>query len=255
MVSEVAAQQPGALQLGAVLERQGRLSEQLADHIEQAISGGSLEVGASIPSERVLAEQFGVSRTVVREAVRSLVARGLLDVRAGAGTVVTIPTAPEVARAMTLLLSAGSPRLGWEKVSEVRRIVEVEIAGIAATRHDPENLAELAAAVEAIGAEDVGRADFVHFDVEFHRVLARATGNELLVIIEESIGQVLTQVRQAAYEVPGAIRSAHHHHARLLAAVRRRDASGARLAMRRHLDASDRILRRVPEPPSRFNGR
>ena len=69
--------------LGAAIEREGSLSERLAARIEEAIGTGELLIGTPFPSERLVAEQFGVSRTVVREAVRTLVARGLLDVRLG----------------------------------------------------------------------------------------------------------------------------------------------------------------------------
>jgi GntR family transcriptional repressor for pyruvate dehydrogenase complex len=232
------------MELGTI-ERKGSLSERLARMLEEGIATGALEVGAPIPSERMLAEEFRVSRTVVREAVRALVAKGLLDVRTGSGTVVTLPTAPDVAKAMSLVLMTHNDKLPYNKVSEARRIIEVEVAGLAAERRSAEDLVLLQTAVDGLVGDALTREEFVRFDMEFHRDLARATGNELLLILEESIAHVLSRVREAAFDVEGAVQSAHHHHARLLAAVKRGDAQAAQLAMKRHLSASDRILRRV----------
>lgn len=232
-------------QLKSAIERGPSLSTRLAERLEEAISDGVLALGTGIPSERELAEQFAVSRTVVREAVRTLVAKGLLDVRAGAGTVVTFPSLPDISRSVSMILGTAVSKLPYEKVSEVRRLLELEIAGLAAERRNDADLAMLEAAVDALVAGEMTREEFVDADMDFHLSLARATQNELLVILADSVAHVMIRVRQAAFDVPGTVRSAHYYHARLLSAVKRGDGPAARSVMKSHLTTSDRLLRKV----------
>lgn len=240
---------PGFMTIGAAIERQGSLSERLAAHIESAIGAGELAIGSPIPSERAVAEQFGVSRTVVREAVRALVARGLLEVRAGAGTVVTNPSLPHVASSITLLMSTSTSisKFPYEKVIEARRVLEVEIAGLAAERRTVEDLAALTEAVESVKAKDLSLERFVEVDMAFHRGLAKATQNELLEILADSVANVMIRVRAAGFEIPGTVSGAAYYHARILAAVRRNDSDASREAMRRHLASAKRALAKVRE--------
>jgi GntR family transcriptional regulator, transcriptional repressor for pyruvate dehydrogenase complex len=233
--------------LGAVMERQGSLSERLASRIEAAIGSGELQIGSPIPSERLVAEQFGVSRTVVREAVRALVARGLLEVRAGAGTIVTNPSLPHVASSITLLMSTSTSKLPYEKVIEARQVLEVEIAGLAAARRTDEDLDALNTALEELKVEDLKLERFVEVDMAFHRGLAKATQNELLEILADSVAHVMIRVRAASFEIPGTVSGAVHHHSRILAAVRRSDSDASRLAMKRHLEGAKRALAKVRE--------
>jgi GntR family transcriptional regulator, transcriptional repressor for pyruvate dehydrogenase complex len=233
--------------LGVAIEREGSLSERLAARIEAAIGSGELQVGTPFPSERLVAEQFGVSRTVVREAVRTLVARGLLDVRAGAGTIVTNPSLPHVASSITLLMSTSTSKFPYEKVIEARRVLEVEIAGLAAERRTEVDLLALGAAAEALRVEDLELERFVEADMAFHRGLAKATQNELLEILADSVAHVMIRVRAASFEIPGTVSGARYHHGRILAAVRRGDGQASRLAMKRHLAGANRALAKVRE--------
>ena len=93
-----------------------------------------LQVGDRLPSERELGEQFGVSRTVVREAVRALVAKGIIEVRSGSGLRVAAVDAAAVSESMSLYLRGGA--FDFEKVHEVRALLEMHIAGLAAERGD-----------------------------------------------------------------------------------------------------------------------
>src|SRR5687768_18134604 len=110
--------------------REPRLSDKVADMMLETILSRRLEVGDRLPSERELGEQFGVSRTVVREAVRALVAKGVIEVRSGSGLRVAAVDAAAVTESMSLYMRGGT--LDFEKVHEVRALLEVHIAGIAA---------------------------------------------------------------------------------------------------------------------------
>src|SRR4029434_1284654 len=116
--------------------REATLANRVTKEIEGLIIDGRIEMGRRLPSERDLADQFGVSRTVVREAVRGLVAKGLLEVRPGSGTIVRSPTCGAVTQSLTLFLLAGQSdlELDYTNVHEIRRVLEIEIAGLAAER-------------------------------------------------------------------------------------------------------------------------
>ena len=118
--------------------REPRLSDKVADMMLETILSRRLEVGDRLPSERELGEQFGVSRTVVREAVRALVAKGVIEVRSGSGLRVAAVDAAAVSESMSLFLRGGS--IDFEKVHEVRTLLEVHIAGVAAERATDEDV-------------------------------------------------------------------------------------------------------------------
>jgi GntR family transcriptional repressor for pyruvate dehydrogenase complex len=220
------------------IEREASLASRVTAHLERLIIDSHLRPGDRLPSERHLAEQFAVSRTVIREAVRSLAARGLLDVRSGSGTVVGALPFDSAAESMGLLLNLGitSGRIDLDKVMEVRRMLEVEIAGLAACRSTPEDVAALVAILSEAesGLED--EETFVRTDVNFHAALARATHNELFLVLLASIGDVLVQLRRLGWRTPGAAARALAYHRQVLQSVEAGDMNGARQAMDAHMD-------------------
>ncbi len=135
--------------------REPRLSDKVADMMLSTILSNRLYVGDRLPSERELGEQFGVSRTVVREAVRALVAKGVIEVRSGSGLRVAAVDAAAVSESMSLYLRGAS--VDFEKVHEVRALLEVHIAGAAAERATEEDLARLRAVHERMQRRGRGR--------------------------------------------------------------------------------------------------
>ena len=125
-----------------------------------------LNVGDRLPSERELGEQFGVSRTVVREAVRALAAKGVIEVRTGSGLRVAAVDAAAVRESMSLFLHGIG--LDFEKVHEVRSLLEVHLAGLAAERASDDDIAQLRETHKRMSAAaDVEAASLI--DLEFHR--------------------------------------------------------------------------------------
>ncbi len=118
--------------------REPRLSDKVAELLLETIFRRGLQPGDRLPSERELGEQFGVSRTVVREAVRELAAKGLIEVRTGSGLRVAAVDAAAVSESMSLYLRGGS--VDFARVHEVRRLLEVEIAGLSAERATAEQI-------------------------------------------------------------------------------------------------------------------
>jgi len=119
--------------------------------------------------------------------------------------------------------------------------LEVEIAGHAAERATTDDLAELQTYIDAIEAPTLTLTEFVEADMMFHRVLARATQNDLFLVLLDSISDVLRAVRQVGFPVLGARESGIYHHKQIFARVAARDPEGARAAMAAHMDDSERI--------------
>jgi GntR family transcriptional repressor for pyruvate dehydrogenase complex len=224
--------------------REPRLSDKVADLLLETIHDQGLEPGERLPSERELGEQFGVSRTVIREAVRALAAKGVIDVRTGSGLRVAAVDPATVSESMSLFLR-GRTTLDYPKVHEVRTMLEVEIAGLSAERATRQDLADLTAIYDGMEADDDVEASSRH-DVEFHRAIARATHNELHLLLLDSIGNALLAIRRENLAAGSRADTLALHH-QILERIAARDRDGARDAMREHLDnVADHWRRRQP---------
>jgi GntR family transcriptional repressor for pyruvate dehydrogenase complex len=231
----------------APIARSERLADRVARALTESIVSGRLEPGAKLPTERELCEQFGVSRPVVREAVRSLIAKGLLDDSPRRGHVVSALGRDAVTESITLYLRGR--RLDYTKLMEVRAVVEVENAGRAAECATPADLEALDAAAAALrkglDAEQAAVAD-----VGFHRAIANATGNEFFGVLLDSIRDALITVQLPTLAEPRIVAGAIRHHRRILEQIAKHDRDGARAAMRKHLADAERGMRSV----ARANG-
>lgn len=241
---ERSAERSGPLFSAVVRER--TLSDKVADLLLDSIVSRRLRPGDRLPSERELGDQFGVSRTVVREALRSLAAKGVIEVRSGSGLRVAAVKATAVSEFMNLFLRGRGP-LDYEKVHEVRVAIEVAVARSASERATAEDVDELRRAhhhMEAV-ADDVETASVA--DLEFHRTVAKITHNELYSVMLDSIGDVLLDVRRATIGIPGRPGKASRYHQEILDRIAARDPDGAERAMRAHLDESVSIWRSLAE--------
>jgi GntR family transcriptional repressor for pyruvate dehydrogenase complex len=230
--------------------REPRLSDKVAEMMLETILSKKLEVGERLPSERELGEQFNVSRTVVREAVRALVAKGVIEVRSGSGLRVAAVDAAAVTESMSLYLR-GSP-LDFERVHEVRTLLEVHIAGLAAERATDEDVAQLRIVHERMQGEAGEVEDAARDDLEFHRVIARATQNDLYLLLMDSIGAALIDIRRENLG-SGSMPTTLGQHEAVLERIAAHDAAGARKAMSAHLEGVARWWREhaaTPEPVS-----
>lgn len=227
--------------------RDQSLAEKVTDQIEAMIVADRLPLGDRLPAERELAQQFGVSRTVVRQAIHSLTAKGLLEARSGGGTVVRRPTAAAVAQSLYLFLRSGQAQLDYAQVHEVRRLLEVEIAGLAALRRTTADLAaldgNLREAYANLAHENPAR--FAEIDLSFHATLARATKNVLFELLLDSLGEIMVEVRRSAFAIPDTPARALRFHQAIYAQVQKGDADGARVAMQQHLQEAEETQRKV----------
>lgn len=245
------------------LKREERLSDRVAKQLEDLIIEGVLKTGQRMPPERQLAEMFGVSRTVVREAIHNLTAKGLLELRTGSGSYVSGPSTDSVAESLSLLLRSMEGGLLVEDLHDVRRVLETAIAARAAERATDEDILDLEDTVrrmEEAGDDSEAVADL---DVEFHRGLAIAAHNPLFTILLDAIGELLLTVRRMALRDPENLYKALYHHRVILEKVKSRDPLQAREAMSEHLGEAEDTMRgvlkthedlqslfRVPKSPS-----
>lgn len=229
------------------LQREETLSAQVTEQLEAFLAQRQLAPGMRIPAERELATQFGVSRTVVREAVRALVAKGLLEVKPGSGTLVSTPTAAAVTETMSWFLRPSNSDVDLQKVTEVRRLLEVEIAGLAAERRTESDLESMERIVNDTEGIARSRERFVEWDMAFHSALAAATQNELFLILLDSVVSTLRKVRELGFNVPGTPERARNFHLRILDKVRKGDAEGARAAMLEHMSEAERTMQQGVE--------
>jgi len=220
---------------GIPVEREARLSDKVADSILRTILSRQLKPGAALPSERELGEQYDVSRTVIREAVRALGAQGVVDARAGRGLRVARVGHEKVSTSLALYLH-GQEELPYPKIHQVRNAIELAIAALAAEQTTDEQIETMRELCRQMRAAATSAEEHSRLDVEFHRELARSTGNELFLIVLDSIGDVMLQVRRISFALPGDPAKADREHTAILRAVAAHDPERAREAMRKHLE-------------------
>ncbi|HEY7127330.1 MAG TPA: FadR/GntR family transcriptional regulator [Ktedonobacterales bacterium] len=232
--------------------RSSKVFEQISAQIEQLIISGHLHNGDRLPTERDLADQFHASRTAVREAMKTLAQKGLVEMRPGRGTMVIDGTSQAMQHSLGLLLRLG-PAGSEENLVEVREILEPEIAARAAERASQEHLTALQKAVASMDASLEDATPYIAADNAFHRTLAQATHNALLLTFVDSIVGLLSEQRTHVFSVPGGPARGQVHHKQILEAVRRHDPEAARAAMQAHLhqvraDVETALARREHSP-------
>jgi len=211
-----------------------RLYEQIVRQIEESIQKGELSAGSQLPPERDLAKQFGVSRTAVREAIKALQEKGLVDAFPGRGTFVTTGTPNAMRRSLDRLVNSGEEE-GRAYLVEVRDILEPEIAALAAERADDEALATMREAVKTMDGAAWDSDVYIEADLDFHLALAEAAGNPIVLSLIDSIVGLLREQRLRIFRVEGGPDRGQQHHRRILEAIQRRDPQAARAAMQGHL--------------------
>ncbi len=231
-------------ELFQTVARELTLSDRVTDEIEALIVQSRLQIGDKLPAERELAKQFGVSRTVVREAVRALVAKGMLEVRMGSGTIVCAPSAASVSQSMALYLRGNQRQFDFAHVMEVRSLFEVEIAGLAAERHTADDIQKMSVILKQAVEIDT-REKFIQWDMDFHLLLAHATHNDLFPLLLDSVAEVMRTTRAMAFDIPGAPARSYKYHSAILEQVEKGDRQAARRAMREHLAEAEATLKQA----------
>lgn len=216
-----------------------RLVDRVVDEIQQLIVDKKLKPGMKLPPEREFAEQIGVSRTVVREAVQILDAKGLLQVKHGIGTIVREIGGAQINEPITMLFQTKGITL--ENLHQVRTILEVEIAGIAAKNANQEEVNHLEEVLLDLETSMDDPVKFALGDAAFHHALAKISHNPLLIMVLDSIGGLMKEVRLSVSNYPNLFKTVMPDHREILASVRSKDPHRARQAMRNHLENARKI--------------
>ena len=215
--------------------RTSRLYEQIVQQIEESVLNGSLKPGDQLPAERELAQRLGVSRTAVREAVKALREKGLVEAYSGRGTFVTDGTTQAARQSFDLMVKVGQQE-GAPHLAELRLILEPGIAALAAVRVKEEDLTAMREAVAVMDRAQDDPEAYIEADLDFHLALAETVANPLILSLIDSIVGLLREQRIKIFNVEGGPQRGQVHHKRILEAMERRDAEMARTAMRAHLE-------------------
>jgi len=215
--------------------RTSRLYEQIVRQIEESVLNGSLKPGDQLPAERELAQRLGVSRTAVREAVKALREKGLVEAYSGRGTFITDGTTHAARQSFDLMVKIGQQESSTH-LAELRLILEPGIAALAAERIEEEYLEAMREAVEIMDRAQKDPEAYIEADLDFHLALAEAVANPLILSLIDSIVGLLREQRIKIFNVEGGPQRGQVHHKRILEAMEGRDPEMARSAMRAHLE-------------------
>lgn len=220
-----------------------RLYHSVANRILELIDSGAFPSGSRLPAERELAETFNVSRVSIREAEIALQAQGRLEIKPGSGAYV---------RDGSGLMGRGLPKAGPFELTEARALFESAAAGLAASMISDEALDQLEGYIQAMVAPD-GTVDISHDEADrlFHLTIAQATNNPAIIYTIENMWRMRTEAAklQAVYTQVCDTQAddREREHRAILNALRARDSSGARKAMRAHFTRMIHALLKASE--------
>lgn len=211
------------------------LYEQVAERLREFIDAHQLKPGDRLMSERELAERLGVSRTSVRQALTALRVVGLVDIRHGEGVyLLRSPRELIPSLAAEIVGTEGDYPMIWE----VREAIEVQAARLAARRRDDVDLEQLHAALDQMAADIAAGGDGIDGDRRFHRAIAHAAHNSLLLQLTEQLAEVIDRTSAASLTLSGRPPLSLNAHRAILAAIEQRDETAATEEMRQHVMTS-----------------
>jgi len=220
--------------------RRKKVWEEVAEELQRLIVDGHWQKGEQLPSEIELAKEFGVSRSALREALRSLSSMGLVQIRHGEGNFVWYPEAED-------FLNPLMPRLLADRedvlaIMEARSMVEVKTAMLAAQRATPEMLAEMEKLLEKMEESRYDREKFARYDHRFHKQIALATQNNVIVKIFEAIEVFLVSQQLEIVYYNDAIERGITDHRAIMAAIRAGDPAKAAEEMDAHMERTYKAI-------------
>lgn len=207
--------------------------EEIVKEILQMIQRGDLKPGDQLPTERELMEQLGVSRSSIREALRALSVMNVINIRQGHGTYVSSLDPELLVEHLEFVVSLEDATL--LHLFEVRKMIEVYCAELAAKRIKPDEIIHLQKKLDLNSVRDI--------DTELHREIAELTKNPILIRIYASIDRLSLMSRNRTGSLPGVREQATIDHTRIVKAIIAHDPEEAKLAMMQHLTFVERKLK------------
>jgi GntR family transcriptional repressor for pyruvate dehydrogenase complex len=209
-----------------------KVYELVAGRLVEDIASRRLKPGDPVPAERQLAETLAVGRSSIREALRMVESRGLIA-STGNGTFVVAEYGNPLNASLALLMEMGDGDL--RQLFEVRKVLEVEMAGLAAERRSDEDVERMRRAIEAMDEGLATAERYIAGDLEFHQAVVAATGNRIARSVMHAIRDVMRRALLSIYRIPGSPERSREEHRRILEAVVAGRPDEARARMREHL--------------------
>ncbi|MGQ9676412.1 MAG: FadR/GntR family transcriptional regulator [Chloroflexota bacterium] len=224
--------------------KSNRVYEEVVLQMKKFIAEGRLAPGERLPPERELAERFGVGRNSIREAIRQLELLGLVEVRQGEGTFITEATIENIVTPLSSILLHSAARRN--EVLDFRKLLEPGIAGLAATRATPENIAKIEALLHQFedfhASPESPLSLAMELDTQFHYAIAEASQNGLISWVLDAVMGLLRDFRQQLLEEIFRSSSSVEAHQAIFHAIKARDSHLAYEAMKRHLEYLEKHL-------------
>ena len=223
-----------------------KIYEEIVEQLKELITSGELKPGDKLPSEREMAESLGVSRASVREALTTLEAIGILDIRSGEGTYVKKTSSSQTFEPLALVLAV--ERNPGAQLMEVRRVLESESAALAAIRATPEDLEKIEESLEKMkSAAAIPLA--VEFDLKFHFAIAEATKNTILLRMMNTVADLMHHTfrndREALYANPQHKKQIIRQHEAIFQAIKEHKPDEAKLKMLEHIDGIEKGIEKI----------
>ena len=212
--------------------KQRKLPEQIADRLREMIIQEEMKAGSKLPAEGELMVRFGVSRSTVREAVKILQTEHIVDIRQGQGTFLC--ATPGLAEDPLGLRFADQEELIGQLL-ETRLLIEPAVAALAAQRRKDSHLAEMKTLLDKMDNAYLHGEDYTVFDVEFHSIVARCTGNEVIERLLPTIHESIRAGYQHTRRVEGSYQRASQCHLEMYRAIMDQNSDRARQAAQRHM--------------------
>lgn len=211
------------------------ISQEVVSSLREMIHRGEIKAGDKLPPERDLAKLLNVSRPTLRAGIRSLVAIGVLQSKQGAGTFVVNNEGPPSLDGNQLQLLASLRGFTSTEMFEARIALEMAVAGLAAERATPEILASLAEELAGIFASMDEPEQFLIHDMNFHQLVAAASGNRILTSLMNMVATILFDARSKTVKRAKDLKESAEMHRLIYRAIRDKNVENARTAMREHL--------------------
>jgi GntR family transcriptional repressor for pyruvate dehydrogenase complex len=213
---------------------------EVMNNLEQMIMDESLKIGDKLPSEHVLAQRFGVSRNVLREAIKGLNERGLIDVKPGKGVFVAKPTLKMFIDMFNRLLVLGG--ISATHLYEIRLPLEVMCAGLAAQRATKVHIERLKELVQQMPKAAENIDDWCDIDIQFHLTISEASANPLIHSILDPLRGLLVKLSAAGYRRKGEVTIGLEAHRKIFRAIESGDKTAAENAMTEHILRSEEVV-------------
>ena len=233
---------PVALKSDFETIRRDKVYEGVAKQIERLILK-KLQPGDKLPSERELAETLGVSRSSIRDAIRSLELMGMVEPRQGAGTIVREISSESLVNPLANAIKRKEDLIG--ELLDFRKMLEPQLAARAAARISPDEIGDITEILDRQEKKLRAGESTIAEDSEFHYAIALASGNSVVLKVLDTLMDLLRDSRERSLQVEGRPQKSLAGHRRILAALKRRDGDAAKIAMRRHIENVEKIVLRI----------